>query len=156
MTDFTPADPDEAISAAAGVGMTDTPGTMVSRQGTRHRVGRETHNSTYSRFVAACGATATYSDEPAVEAIKDCRSCFPGDTLADLERARRIACELEAQNAALIDALRQVGRDGCTTFVGPSTCVDSGRSRNAEWAADRWCDGCIATVALAACDGIPE
>jgi hypothetical protein len=47
------------------------------------------------------------------------------------------------------DALRLIMGDRCQTFTsGLGTCITSGRTKDAKYTAERWCDSCIAFDAL--------
>lgn len=48
---------------------------------------------------------------------------------------------------AMRAALMHVGGMGCETYTKGS-CVDSGRTKDAQYGADRWCDACVANTAL--------
>lgn len=51
----------------------------------------------------------------------------------------------------LEDALQIVaGRylNGCESFRPPSNCLTAGRTIDAKYGADQWCDGCVAREAL--------
>lgn len=65
--------------------------------------------------------------------------------VADLERARSWAVELEAQNVALIEFIRPLAGRGCARYRS-SGCP----------AGPSGCRACHARRLLAACDGIPE
>ena len=49
----------------------------------------------------------------------------------------------------LAEALRLIGTE-CSTFTGGSDCIKAGRYAHAVFTAERWCDQCIARVALRA------
>lgn len=47
------------------------------------------------------------------------------------------------------NALRLIARNGCENYTGRSTCRDnSGRTRDARYGAEKWCDACIALDVL--------
>lgn len=55
---------------------------------------------------------------------------------------------LEARVKTLEAALNLIGTK-CSTFRGPSTCVeDESRTRDGEYADERWCHQCIARHVL--------
>lgn len=53
-----------------------------------------------------------------------------------------------AEIARLRAALEHIDQTGCMRTVGPRRCWEDGRTRDAEYAADAWCDACIARDAL--------
>jgi hypothetical protein len=83
------------------------------------------------------------------------------EALDERDKYRREAAEYRQANTLLqeINTLRTAERDrfrraleligtDCETYTGPATCVeDPGRRPDAEYTADRWCDGCIARTA---------
>jgi len=78
------------------------------------------------------------------------------NTLGDVNR--ELAAERDALAEALAvarEALEEISRFAeCENYTGQYYChsENSGRSRNARWGADRWCDTCIARDALARID----
>lgn len=138
--------------------MTDTPETMITWSGTRHKVvGVEMR---HGWFTAACSNGIEMNREQQPGATmgrphkRDCLRCFPtaadvaaadfgSDTLADLERARSWAVRLEQQNAALIAFARAVAGNCHYPISG---CAERAFK----------CVACRASAVLAACDGIPE
>lgn len=64
-----------------------------------------------------------------------------------IRRAGQSPLAVEVELERLRYALKLIGTK-CSTFTSPSTCVGSGRTPDAEYDADRWCDQCIARVAL--------
>ena len=67
----------------------------------------------------------------------------------DLGRLSAENARAQKGEATLQAGLRHIA-DGqeCTTFTGPATCRTSGRTRDAKYGADRWCDACIANDTL--------
>lgn len=55
----------------------------------------------------------------------------------------------------LLAALQEVDRNGCTSYtVGRCFDKNTGRTRNAPYVADKWCDACVARDALNAYEGV--
>jgi hypothetical protein len=62
---------------------------------------------------------------------------------------QRIVAERDSELSRLRDALTHIAEDGCESYTtGPGSCINAGRSRDAEYTADRWCDQCVAYDAL--------
>ena len=67
----------------------------------------------------------------------------------DLGRLSAENARAQKGEATLQAGLRHIA-DGqeCTTYTSPATCRTSGRTRDAKYGADRWCDACIANDTL--------
>lgn len=67
----------------------------------------------------------------------------------DMSRLSAENARAQKGTATLQAGLRHIA-DGqeCTTYTSPATCRTSGRTRDAKYGADRWCDACIANDTL--------
>ena len=61
--------------------------------------------------------------------------------------------KLRAKLAALQTELQLIADQGCESFCDGITCRDTTRTKIAECGADRWCNPCIASAALAESEG---
>lgn len=67
-----------------------------------------------------------------------------------IARCDEFADTLERLNAVYEAANFVVARytGGCETYTSPSTCITSGRLRDAKYGADQWCDACVLSDAI--------
>lgn len=69
---------------------------------------------------------------------------LPSEQVALME----LLVEARTRAENLESALNLIGTE-CSTFTGPATCVEDGsRTRDGEYADERWCHQCIAREAL--------
>ena len=82
---------------------------------------------------------------PDVTTLESAWDAMAGE-LMDAQQAR----DANAKNAARMrEALHWIARHGCENYVKPYTCrQDAGRSRDAQYGADQWCDACVAEAAI--------
>lgn len=76
------------------------------------------------------------------------RLVMAGERVEVPRRQVRIVTTPDEHLQRLRTALELIGTK-CSNFTGRSTCVNSGRTPNAEYGADRWCEQCVAREALA-------
>src|SRR5688572_16596939 len=99
-------------------------------------------------------------------ALESLRLRFTSGNSVPVDRATISRAEYEALLAALsspvadggdmAEALRWIARHGCENYIKPWECrKDPARSRAAQYAADGWCDACVAMDALAAAPTAP-